>query len=354
MKNFFAFTILMTFISCQTAPTSIHTQTPKNIILMIGDGMGLSQISSAFYFQEDSSNFSRFQTIGLINTSSTTKITDSAAGATAFSTGVTTYNGAISVNTDTADIKTIVEILSEKEWKTGVVSTSTIQHATPAAFYAHNKYRGAYEEITVDLINSEIDFFSGGGYSFFTQRKDSVNLLNTLTKNGFEWDTTQLVQSTDANKKYGFLLTKGHMPPASEGRGDYLVRASSLAMNHFSSSQESFFLMIEGSQIDWGGHDNNGDYVISEMIDFDATLGAVLDFAEKDGNTLVIVTADHETGGFTLASGEKSYDVIEPSFSTTGHSAALVPVFAFGPGSERFSGIYQNTKIFDKMMEVIE
>ena len=330
-----------------------HTKIPKNIILMIGDGMGLSQISSAFYFQEDSSNFYRFSTVGLINTSSTAKITDSAAGATAYSTGVTTYNGAISVDPDTANVETIVEILSKSNWNTGVVATSTIQHATPAAFYAHNKSRRNYEEITTDLVNSDIDFFAGGGYYNFTSRKDSANLLDKLTENGFIWDTTQLVTSTDASKKYGFLMANLHMPSRSDGREYFLSNASLLAINHFSGSENPFFLMIEGSQIDWGGHDNDADYLISEMIDFDKTLGAVLDYAEKDGNTLVIVTADHETGGFTLGSDGESYDVIEPSFSTTGHSAALIPVFAFGPGSERFSGIYKNTEIFNKMMKAV-
>lgn len=350
MKNLFTLTILLTLFSCQNATTP--EQKPKNIILMVGDGMGLSQISSSFYFQEDSSNFYRFNTIGLINTSSTTTITDSAAGATAFSTGVTTYNGAISVDPDTVNLKTIVEILSETNWNTGVISTSAIQHATPASFYAHNKSRGNYEEITTDLVNSDIDFFAGGGAISFTKRKDSINLLDNLIENGFSWDTTQLASSTDASEKYGFLMSQWHMPAKDDGREDFLVKASSLAIDHLSASENPFFLMIEGSQIDWGGHDNDGDYLISEMIDFDTTLGAVLDFAEKDGNTLVIVTADHETGGFTLGSGE-SYDDIEPSFSTTGHSATLIPVFAFGPGSERFSGIYQNTKIFDKMMEAV-
>lgn len=121
--------------------------------------------------------------------------------------------------------------------------------------------------------------------------------------------------------------------------------------------------MIEGSQIDWGGHNNDANYIINEVIDFDKTIGEVLDFAEKDGNTLVIVTADHETGGFTLAPSNKTdemgntvndYNSIEPSFSTKGHSATLIPVFAFGPGSDEFGGIYENTAIFNKILKFLD
>lgn len=346
------YVLFVLVVGCQEVAKETPLK-PTNIILMIGDGMGLSQVTTAFYFQEDSSNFYRFPSVGLINTSSTTKITDSAAGATAMSTGVTTYNGSISVDTDSSALETIVEILSLRGWKSGVISTSAIQHATPAAFYAHNKFRGNYQEISRDLVNSNIDFFAGGGYGALTQRTDSVNLLDSLSANGFIWDTLQLAESADPSKKYGFLLNEWHMPPTNEGRDDFLSNAAKLALDYFSSSDEPFFLMVEGSQIDWAGHGNESDYLIAEMLDFDKTIGVILDFAEKEGNTLVIVTADHETGGFTLGSDGKSYDTLAPSFSTTDHSAALVPIFAFGPEAKKFAGIYRNTAIFYKMMEVV-
>jgi alkaline phosphatase len=146
-----------------------------------------------------------------------------------------------------------------------------------------------------------------------------------------------------------------------EGRGDFLPKATELGMQYLSKDNQPFFLMSEGSQIDWGGHDNDAPYLVSELIDFDDTIGKVLDFAEQDGNTLVIVTSDHETGGFTLASKKKytkdgeeydDYTQIEMTFSTKGHSASLIPVFAYGPGAEEFSGIYDNTDIFTKIMKV--
>ena len=152
------------------------------------------------------------------------------------------------------------------------------------------------------------------------------------------------------------------MKPVAKDRGDFLPKATQLGIQFLNKDADisNFFIMIEGSQVDWGGHGNDADYLISELIDFDDAIGKALDFAEKDGNTLVIVTADHETGGFTLSSslmktvdGKSSSDAneIKEAFSTNGHSATLVPVFAYGPGSEAFSGVYENTEIFHKILE---
>lgn len=187
----------------------IESPAAKNIILLIGDGMGLSQISSAFYFKETLPHFARFHNIGLMRTSSTERITDSAAGATAFSAGKKTYNGAIGVDSDTISIPTIVEILSEEMWKTGVISTSSITHATPASFYAHVKSRSMEEEIAAQLSTSEIDFIAGGGLGFFadTSRTDGHDYLQTLKNNGFTVQTERLSSTVDPNKKYAFLIS---------------------------------------------------------------------------------------------------------------------------------------------------
>ncbi len=331
-----------------------ESQAAKNIILLIGDGMGLTQISSAFYFKETLPHFARFNNIGLMKTSSTVRITDSAAGATAFSAGEKTYNGAIGVNSDTASITTIVEILSDENWKTGVISTSSITHATPASFYAHVKSRAMEEEIAAQLSTSEIDFIAGGGLRFFadSSRTDGRDYLKTLASNGFSIHSETLSDEIASDEKYAFLLADDALPTMMEGRGNFLPQATNLALGYLSANNDNFFLMVEGSQIDWGGHANNTDYLVSEMIDFDEAIGIALDFAEKDGNTLVIVTADHETGGFTLSSGE-TYNEIKGTFSTGGHSTTLIPVAAYGPGSELFRGIYENTEIFHKMMRAI-
>lgn len=362
--SFFVLILILNACSSQKVVNNTNLkppveQKPLNIILLIGDGMGLSQISSSYFLKETEPNFSRFPTIGLIKTSSASHlITDSASGATAFSAGKKTYNGAIGVNMDTIPVKNIIEHLSEKEYATGLIATSSITHATPASFFAHIKSRRLQEEIATKLPTSDVDFFAGGGKKWFFNRNDGKSLYSEFVQNGFAIDTLKLEKNRaiSKNKKYGFLLSKDGMPKMSEGRGDFLLNATELALKYLNKNQtkgkNGFFLMIEGSQIDWGGHANDADYIEKEMLDFDKVIGNVLDFAEADGNTLVVVTADHETGGYTLASG-KNYNEIKGSFSTGGHSATLIPVFAYGPGEKNFSSIYENTEIFTKIMALV-
>jgi alkaline phosphatase len=326
---------------------------PKNIILLIGDGMGLSEVSASLFFNKETTNFERFSTIGLIKTSSSNElITDSAAGATAFSTGIKTYNGAVGVDKDTIVVKTILEQLVKRGFATGLIATSSIVHATPASFYAHSKSRRLYEEIATFLPISNIDFIAGGGTKFFNNREDGKDLFSEFTKNGYKVHTKELPKSV-SKKKQVILLEEDAMPRMLDGRGDFLPNATKLALQSLTKNGTGFFLMIEGSQIDWGGHDNDADYLISELLDFDKTIGAVLDFAKENGETLVIVTADHETGGFTLSADSGDYNKIKPKFSTKGHSATMVPLFADGPGAALFAGIYENTAIYTKIKSLL-
>lgn len=348
--------------TCSSFVQKGEPQKPKNIIIMIGDGMGLSQMSSAYYYGEDEPNFSRFPVVGLSQTSSSKeKITDSAAGATAISAGVKTYNGAIGLDENKECVETLLEYFSKQGKSTGLVATSSITHATPASFFAHEKSRNSAESIAKQMLNAPVDFFAGGGLKYFEQG----TLIEDMEAKGFVVNTSALdkkIQKKDGTR-YGYILAKDGMPKMTEGRGEYLKNASELGVDFLKGDEDGFFMMIEGSQIDWGGHANNANYLITEVLDFDKTIGAVLDFAEKDGNTLVIVTADHETGGFTLAGKSKKvpfgglkadYNDIEPSFSTGGHSGTMVPVLAYGPGAEKFAGIYQNTDIHAKILELVK
>lgn len=348
---------VISVIALSSVTINAQKDTPKNIILMIADGTGVSQISASQFYSSKPSNYERFKTIGLIKTSSASSlITDSAAGATAFSAGIKTYNGAIAVDTDTIPVTTILEEVQKKGFSTGLIATSTITHATPASFYAHQKYRKMELEIAEDLATANVDFFAGGGRKFFENREDGKNLVASLEEQGYVMQLDRLDPSKKMrkNKKYGYILADDGMPRLLDGRGSFLYDVTKLGLKKMSKNKDRFFLMIEGSQIDWGGHANDADYLISELIDFDTVLGQVLDYAEKDGNTLVIVTADHETGGFTLAAEEGNYNKIKPSFSTGGHSAAMVPVFAYGPGASSFAGIYENTEIYTKMKDLLK
>jgi alkaline phosphatase len=207
------------------------------------------------------------------------------------------------------------------------------------------------------LLDSEIDFFAGGGINYFNKRLDRSDLFKIAAKRGFTIDTVALAApgTLDPNGKYGFLLTGVGMPAMPDGRGDFLPKATALALEQLSKNDKGFFLMVEGSQIDWAGHANDTDYLIAEMLDFEKTIEVALEFAEKNGNTLVVATADHETGGFTLTASRNAetgmYDFrqIGPTFATKTHSATLIPVFTFGPGADAFSGMYQNNELFHKM-----
>jgi alkaline phosphatase len=347
--------------TCKTPQPVMDTaQKPTNIILLIGDGMGLTQVSSVYFEDGFEPSFSRFNSIGLHqNAPAGAKVTDSAAGATAFSAGIKTYNGAIGVDTDTMPVPTILEMAADRGLATGVVSTSSITHATPASFYAHVKVRRMQEEIAAQLASAPVDFFAGGGIKWFADRKDNLNYLDTLKANGYRVDTTGLKYTADMGKseKYGFLLAEDGMPEAHKGRGNFLPDATRVALDFLKDKEEGFFLMVEGSQIDWGGHANDSEWIIEETKDFSRTIDIALNFAMKDKNTLVIVTADHETGGYALSAREirrqRDYRYIGPTFSTGGHTAALIPVFAFGPGEAFFRGIYQNNDIFWKMLQAL-
>ena len=356
----FMFLTLLLVAGCMPATGTGHDSLPGrpvNIILMIGDGMGVSHLSVPYYYLDREPVFNRFRSIGLAGTSSATHpVTQSSAAATAFSTGVKTYNAAVGVGPDSLARKNIVEIASARGYQTGVISTSSITDATPAGFYAHVPDRHMQREIALDLIESEIDFFAGGGLKYFidTTGRDLFR-EHGVTVN---FAKLQKIEPQEASRRYGFLLAMDRMPAMLEGRGDFLEDASGIATDFLSRSDSGFFLMVEGSQIDWAGHGKNADYLISEMIDFENAVKRVLEFAERDGNTLVIVTADHETGGFTLAAAGDyqtgtDYGTIVPTFSTTNHSASLVPVLAFGPGAEHFAGIYENIELFNKMVALI-
>ena len=151
--------------------------------------------------------------------------------------------------------------------------------------------------------------------------------------------------------KLAGLNVPAHNPYRLKGRGDMLPLSSQKAIDILSKNPKGFFLMIEGSQIDWAGHDNDSLHLIDETLDFDKAVGLALDFAQKDGHTLVVITADHETGGVTITDGDLNHNIVV-EFSTGGHSAVMVPVYAYGPGAEKFTGIYDNTAFFTKFLEL--
>lgn len=336
---------------------------PPNIILFIGDGTGLSQLSTLWYSEghPEKPNYEKFEVVGLSKTNSSShKITDSAAGATAFSTGEKTYNGAIGVDKDSADLELITNVLSAKGYAIGLIATSSITHATPASFYAHAKSRRLEEEIAAQMHTSKVDFFAGGGLQFFGKRKDGNNYLDSLQKVGFDIDT-QSIDHDLKSKRQAYLLADNAMKSMIAGRGDFLPKATKKAMKVLSNKQKPFFLMVEGSMIDWGGHANDADSIITELRDLDKAIGEAFAFAQENPNTLIVALADHETGGFSIPGtvvqsfGKRTVDDYNKpvyKFTTGGHTCVHIPVFASGPGAGAFSGIYENNTVFNKLLSV--
>jgi alkaline phosphatase len=328
---------------------------PKNVILMIGDGMGVAQIYAGLVASKNTLNLERAQFIGFHkNPSADSFITDSAAGATALSIGKKAKNGGIGVDASNQPQETILESAERKGLATGLVATCSITHATPGSFAAHQPSRSMTQEIAADFLKTDIDVFIGGGRNDFNKRKDGKNLLDSLKANNYQVaHSMEEIERVSSGKLAGFLADK-EQPRFSDGRGDQLSRSSKVALRILSQNKKGFFLMVEGSQIDWGGHANDTKYIVEEMVDFDKVIGEVFDFAEADGNTLVIITADHETGGFSITGGDMAAGEVKGSFTTKRHTGVMIPVLAFGPGAEAFSGIYENTAIFDKMMEALK
>ena len=334
----------------------------KNVIFIIGDGTGLVQLTSGQYSLVGAEGLLHVQTMpvtGIVKTySANGLITDSAAGATAYSCGVKTDNGKIAQLPDEKECKTILELAEEKGLSTGIVSTSGVTHATPASYAAHVRARGMEEEIAVDYLEANMEVILGGGWEFFipstqdgSERDDERNLIEEFRNKGYEYvDSKTTLESSESEKLLG-LFSPGGMP--SENRTPTLAEMSSKAIDILSQNDDGFFLMIEGSQIDWGGHDNDTEYVLREVKDFDAMVEQVLDFAKEDGETLVVLTADHETGGMAINSHYDRKDEVEIAWTTTGHTGVPVPVMAYGPHAIEFTGWQENTEVGIKVAELL-
>lgn len=342
---------LILTVSGISVPTPKGPKPVKNIILMIGDGMGTAEIYAGYTLNHGHLNLERIRNIGFSKTYSTSYITDSGAGGTAISTGNKTYNGAIGVDSTGKPARTILEWAEGYGKATGLVATCAITHATPASFISHQAKRSDYELIAEDFLKMDIDVFIGGGRDHFQKRKDSVDLTVKLREMGYTVAFTLEDIKNASAAPVAALLAPVHQPKWLEGRGNQLTESVDQAIRLLSTDKDGFFLMIEGSQIDWGGHANDVNYIATEMVDFDQAIGAALDFAQNNGETLVVITADHETGGLGLNGGNFLTGEVKGGFTSTDHTGVMVPVFSYGPRSEIFTGIQENTDLFYKMID---
>ena len=358
---------------------------PKHIVLIIGDGTGLAQWSAYNAKRTQGINsmdsaaivFTDFPVIGFSLTSSADAfITDSGAGATALATGKKANNYMIGMAADSTKPITISEIAHHMGKSTGIAVTCELTHATPASFFAHQPSRKLMNEIGADFITGmsphdladlqerngqtdvgsqfvkkgSIDVALGGGRKYFD--------TNALKNNGYAIGTgyNAMKQLQNQARRVVFYDDQPFPPKAHEGRnkeGMYLADASESVLKTMFLNPKGSFTMIEGSQVDWAGHENDSTYLMAEMEDFDVAIRRVVTMAKADKNTLVIITADHETGGLSLTDWDKARSQPAMHFSTGHHTGIPVPVFAYGPGAELFSGAYQNTAIFTKIQDLL-
>ncbi|KAF1677685.1 MULTISPECIES: alkaline phosphatase [Bacillus] len=299
-------------------PEAIAKENPdeiKNVIVLIGDGMGVSYTSAYRYLKDNKKTktveptaFDQY----LVGQQMTypddpeQNVTDSAAAATAMSAGIKTYNNAIAVDNGGSEVKTVLEAAKEKGKSTGLVATSEITHATPASFGAHNHSRKNMNSIANDyfdeMVNGKhkIDVLLGGGKSNF-DRKDR-NLIKEFKKSGYSYVDNRKDLMKNKDSQILGLFADGGLPKMIDRTKDIpsLKEMTNTAIKKLSKDKDGFFLMVEGSQIDWAGHDNDIVGAMSEMEDFEHAFKAAIDFAKKDKHTLVVATADHSTGGYSI------------------------------------------------------
>ena len=359
----------------------VVTQNVKNIILLIGDGMGEQHRKAARLVKVGSAgklSMDDMQSSGFLHTySANSLVTDSAAAATAMATGVKTNNGVIGLDANLDFVPTILEDAKKQGKGVGLVTSAQVTHATPAAFVSHVENRNMMTNIAEHIFNSDIDVLLGGGEDEFLpisesgcypedgERGDGRNLIHGFISIGYTYvcdlSSFKTVDATSSTKLLGLFSDEGMIRPFSPS----LAEMTQTAIDILSNNSAGFFLMVEGAQIDWASHDNDAANAIFDTVDFDEAVRVAKEFALIDKDTLIIVTADHETGGMSVSrtsSGMPNEDgpfsdidggLFYINWSTTGHTSDNVPITSQGPNSELLSGTNDNTFVHRVMYSAL-
>ena len=352
--------ILLAICLCTLAGTLRAEEPIKNIILLIGDGMGLAP-ASMMQIENDykPTIFDRAENVALIKTYSTdNRVTDSAAAGTALATGHKTNNTYVGVLPDGTAVESLMDVAKAKGKATGVAVTIYLQHATPAAFYAHSTSRHDNALITRQLATSSLDVAIGGGMAEFMKLYGTEEgVRDALADNGFDLvRTMDELGSNSGTKRVMALLADWEVGADS---GDYLAEATREAIRLLEQrdNDKGFALMVEGSLIDGMCHGNDAQAAKREMESFMKAMEVAVEYAERNEGTLVIATADHETGGLSIVSSNSDFNLseqgVEYRWGTDGHSAQMVPAYLYGAGAERLNGIMENSELGQRLIEII-
>ncbi len=346
--------LLIAFAALATLVTA-EAQEVKNIIFLIGDGMGLASASMmqlennyAPTIFDEADNVALQKTYSLDN-----RVTDSAASGTALASGFKTNNTMLGQLPNGTNVESLMELAADIGKATGIVVTTYLQHATPGAFYAHVPSRHEYATISEQLLASDIDIAIGGGMAFFEERYNNrKKAVKAIAESGFT-----LVESLDADmdgERVLALLADKEI----DNRTGYLAKATTAAINHLSECEEGFVLMVEGSLIDGMGHGNDAKGQQGEMRDFMEAMEVAVAYAREHSDTLVVVTADHETGGLAIISGNADFNLseqgVEYKWATGGHSGVMVPIYLYGMGAELINGVMENADLGKRLKELIQ
>jgi alkaline phosphatase len=350
--------VLLGILCC----SSLAQGAVKNLILVVGDGMGYGQVKAAglyFYGKEGSLNFEAFPHKGDMTTASASdKVTDSAAAATAMASGVKTVNGYVGRDAKARDVPSITEIARLAGKSTGLLTTVSVAHATPAGFGAHEDFREKTNGIVDSLLSdsrpnllwgavTEInyDWARFKGYDVVTTLSEMENLGNDL-----------------GQRRIAGLFTQKELAWEQDPQGSAprLYQMTRKALQMLSTDPDGFFLLVEGGKIDWASHHADLQKAVHEVKGLEQSVGEILSWMQGRTDTLLIITADHETGGLKVGSGrgvrnlpDHQWTVPKSSDGTLGHSAANVPVYAYGAGAEAFAGSLDNTDIFHRSIKAL-
>lgn len=324
---------------------------PGSVILLLADGAGVGHWTLANEAADELAIY-RMPVSGLIETAgSDHQVTASAASATAIATGVRSFVGAVGVGPDSLPRETVLEVAHALGWSTGLVTTASIADATPAAFASHFPSREQYVEILQQMTDLPVTVLLGGGMRVL--EREGVDLRSELEDHyTIVRDSAELARViSDTTTTLFGLFAPGEMSPAAE-RSPTLPEMTRAALAVLQRDPDGFFLMVENEGSDTYAHQNLArDVIVNEMLTFDAAVEVALEYHSRHPETLIVVTADHETGGMHLT-GNETRDIVL-GYATTGHTAALVPIFAIGPGAEHFGGLRRNDEVGQALLDLV-
>lgn len=377
-KSYLTMLFVIVILLGQTCSAAV-----KNVIVMIGDGMGFEQVKAASlyaYGEEGKLSFEQYYR-GEVTTHSADSYkkdyhaTDSAAAGTALATGQKVRNDVISQESN-KPIKTILEILKEKGKATGLITTVPLTHATPAAYGAHSRSRSNYSNIAKDYMDDSRPnilfgaYYKNGrgltqekaknaGYTIAMTRKQMLDMVGPIDENSEEvFFLMGLFYPDGMPWEYDYYHPKQILFPLEEeitptyDTIPHLSEMTSAALTVLDNDPDGFFLMVEGGTIDWAGHSNNIEHNVFETLEFDRAFKRVMDWAIDKDDTLIIVTADHECGGLWVVKNNGRGTIPDVFWGTTNHSGVNVPVYAVGQGAKEFVGVIDNTDIFRIIMKL--